>query len=41
MASLGNWVAGDALRKAFAGPDVEHVLRSVIGIEQFGARASG
>ena len=37
MASLGNWLGGDVLRKAFAGPDLEHKLRPVIGIEQFGA----
>jgi hypothetical protein len=39
MASLGNALAGDALRKAFAGPDLEHALRPVIGIERFGASA--
>src|SRR5258705_6671145 len=37
MAALGNALAGDTLRKAFAGPDMEQVLRPVIGIEQFGA----
>jgi hypothetical protein len=40
MASLGNYLGGDVLRKAFAGPDMEHKLRPVIGIEQFGASAS-
>jgi hypothetical protein len=39
MASLGNALAGDTLRKAFAGPDLEHALRPVIGIERFGASA--
>jgi hypothetical protein len=37
MASLGNWLGGDVLRKAFAGPDLEQKLRPIIGIEQFGA----
>jgi hypothetical protein len=40
MAALGNALAGDTLRKAFAGPDIERGLRPVIGIEQFGASAS-
>ena len=37
MASLGNYLGGDVLRKAFAGADMERKLRPVIGIEQFGA----
>ena len=37
MASLGNYLGGDVLRKAFAGPDMERTLRPVIGVEQFGA----
>ena len=37
MAAIGNALAGDVLRKAFAGPDLERALRPVIGIEQFGA----
>jgi hypothetical protein len=37
MAAIGNALGGDFLRKAFAGPDLEHALRRVIGIEQFGA----
>jgi hypothetical protein len=37
MASLGNYLGGDVLRKAFAGPDMERKLRPVIGIERFGA----
>ncbi len=37
MAAIGNALGGDFLRKAFAGPRVEHALRPVIGIEQFGA----
>ena len=40
MAALGNALAGDTLRKAFAGPGIERGLRPVIGIEQFGASAS-
>jgi hypothetical protein len=40
MAALGNALAGDTLRHAFAGPDMEHALRPVIGIEHFGASAS-
>jgi Putative glucoamylase/Protein of unknown function (DUF3131) len=39
MAAIGNQLAGDFLRQAFATPDFEQVLRPVIGIEQFGARA--
>ncbi|HEY1594457.1 MAG TPA: glucoamylase family protein [Thermoleophilaceae bacterium] len=37
MAALGNALDRDVLRKDFATPDVEHVLRPVIGQEQFGA----
>jgi hypothetical protein len=37
MASIGNALGGDVLRKAFADHDVERALRPVIGIEQFGA----
>jgi hypothetical protein len=37
MAALGNALGDDALRTAFAGPDMEHALRPVIGIERFGA----
>ena len=37
MAAIGNALGGDFLRKAFSGPDLEHALRPVIGIEQFGA----
>jgi hypothetical protein len=40
MASVANSLGGDMLRKAFAGPDFEHAVRPVIGIEQFGASAS-
>jgi putative glucoamylase/uncharacterized protein DUF3131 len=40
MAALGNALGGDVLRRAFAGPDMEHELRPVIGIERFGATAS-
>jgi Putative glucoamylase len=40
MASLGNYLGGDVLRKAFAAADMERTLRPVIGIEQFGASAS-
>jgi hypothetical protein len=38
MAALGNALGDDVLRRAFATPDFEHVLRPVIGIERFGAR---
>lgn len=41
MAALGNALGGDALRNAFAGPDMEAALRPVIGIEQFGAQLQG
>ena len=37
MAAIGNALGGDVLRKAFADHDVEHALRPVIGLEQFGA----
>ncbi len=37
MAAIGNALADDVLRKAFAGRDLERALRPVIGIEQFGA----
>jgi len=39
MAAIGNALGDDVLRKAFAGPDFERVLRPVIGIERFGAKA--
>ena len=35
MAALGNALAHDVLRRAFADQDLERVLRPVIGIEQF------
>ena len=38
MAALGNALDNDVLRDAFAGPGLERALRSVIGIEEFGAR---
>ncbi|HEU4927581.1 MAG TPA: glucoamylase family protein, partial [Vicinamibacterales bacterium] len=37
MAAIGNALAGDFLRDAFATGDVERTLRRVIGMEQFGA----
>jgi beta-glucosidase-like glycosyl hydrolase len=37
MAALGNALAGDVLRKAFATSDVARALRPVMRIEQFGA----
>ena len=37
MAALGNALDDDVLRKDFAGPDMEQVLRPVIGQEQFGS----
>ena len=39
MASIGNGLRSDVLRKAPAGGEVDRVLRPVIGIEQIGARA--
>lgn len=41
MASLGNALDRDVLRRAFADRALERRLRPVIGIEQFGARSSG
>ncbi|MDA0185268.1 DUF3131 domain-containing protein [Solirubrobacter phytolaccae] len=41
MASLGNALDRDVLRRAFADRALERRLRPVIGIEQFGARPSG
>jgi hypothetical protein len=40
MASLGNALGRDVLRKAFADRALERGLRPVIGVEQFGARLS-
>ena len=37
MAAVGNALAGDMLRRAFAGPDVERALRPLMGVEEFGA----
>jgi hypothetical protein len=37
MGSLGNVMADNVLRRAFATPEVERALRPVIGMEQFGA----
>ena len=37
MAALGNALGDDVLRRAFADRELEHNLRPVIGIEQFGA----
>jgi hypothetical protein len=37
MAAIGNALGGDFLRSAFSGSDLEHALRPVIGMEQFGA----
>jgi hypothetical protein len=37
MASLGNALADDTLRRAFAGPEFARALPPVIGIEQFSA----
>jgi hypothetical protein len=39
MAAIGNALGGDVLRKAFAGGEIERVLRPVIAPEQFGASA--
>jgi hypothetical protein len=41
MAALGNALAGDMLRTAFASPDMERALRPVIGVEEFGADPRG
>jgi len=41
MASLGNALDRDVLRRAFADRALERRLRPVIGIEEFGARSSG
>jgi Ca2+-binding RTX toxin-like protein len=38
MAALGNALGHDVLRNAFATRDVEHALRPVIGVEEFGSR---
>ncbi|HEX4719887.1 MAG TPA: glucoamylase family protein [Thermoleophilaceae bacterium] len=38
MAAIGNALGSDFLRKAFATPDFEQVVRPVISPEQFGAR---
>ena len=37
MASLGNALGDDVLRRAFADRELERNLRPVIGVEQFGA----
>jgi hypothetical protein len=37
MAALGNALGHDVLRRAFATRDVEHALRPVIGVEEFGS----
>jgi hypothetical protein len=39
MAALGNALAQDMLRKAFATPAFRHALRPVIGVEAFNAGA--
>jgi putative glucoamylase/uncharacterized protein DUF3131 len=41
MGAIGNALAKDVLRKAFATPDFEQVVRPVISIEQFGASPTG
>jgi Putative glucoamylase/Protein of unknown function (DUF3131)/RTX calcium-binding nonapeptide repeat (4 copies) len=41
MAAIGNALAGDMLRRAFAGPDVERALRPLMGVEEFGAEPRG
>jgi Ca2+-binding RTX toxin-like protein len=41
MAAIGNALAGDMLRRAFAGPDVERALRPLMGVEEFGAQPRG
>jgi hypothetical protein len=41
MAALGNALARDMLRKAFASPEFESALRPVLGVEEFGADPRG
>jgi Ca2+-binding RTX toxin-like protein len=41
MAALGNALAGDMLRTAFASPAFESALRPVMGVEEFGADPRG
>ena len=41
MAAIGNALERDVLREAFADRDMEHSLRPVIGIEEFGASPRG
>jgi hypothetical protein len=41
MAAIGNALAGDVLRKAFDGPDLERAVRPVLGVEEFGASPRG
>jgi len=41
MAALGNALADDMLRKAFASPEFESALRPVLGVEEFGADPRG
>ena len=41
MAAIGNELAGDMLRRAFADEGTERTLRPVIGAEEFGARPRG
>ena len=35
MAALGNALTHDGLRRAFSGPDFEHLVRPVISVETF------
>lgn len=37
MGAIGNVLGDNVLRRAFATPAVERVLRPVIGMEEFGA----
>jgi hypothetical protein len=41
MAAIGNALAGDMLRSAFAGPDVKRALRPLMGVEEFNADPRG
>jgi hypothetical protein len=41
MAALGNALAGDMLRRAFASQDFESALRPVMSVEEFGADPRG
>jgi hypothetical protein len=41
MAAIGNALADDVLRRAFATPEYERALRPLVGVEEFGADPRG